>query len=762
MLSFIESSFTTRVEYDDWIRSGAASTEPPALTPASSPAMNEPSASAGEFHCGPASASPSEAQVALPAPPPTPPATAAEEAGDILSDRERVRLALASVEPPPTSDVGELAPTGTLFITTHFGGLSRYVGEWVPLSAKDVQCDQDLKTRLHKSAYYKGFMEGINRGLAYRCKHVDNLFMLCNVKRLTPKELAMRVIFETQWLIWSGGEHRFSGPTTEVYTPYDERYLDEGLDNAIMPWQVEADSWQLNVTCAKLERRYEDLYSTMKKGGSLTLQLKIQTQPDGLAATRKLQNEFDDLPVSLYLFGRTPLASEGFAHTKFLGTYELQLEAQPVRDRDCNVVVDAPLYPVYKLVKSMPKTNSSLFAMTQAVLFESQEAAKEALGIVPDAFMVRGDDERWYLSPTKVRPSPRGAVFRSVDRGAPHPARCQGWECREYNNPGGAIVHEWKECPGERLLPGVKLDVSNDGMYKGVALACTEDKGNYDAYVEKLKELDGKDAGSAELRHKSARECYMKDLKMGDHILMPTIGKGRIYHHALVASDPDEEGCFELIHFLNIGMEHLVKNTDDFRLNNRDWVWVLPRDKYYALEAYPKARIRDTGEGDTPGEKIIDFAWEVLTDGQEDNGKTHGFGKDHYVAYHPQGSKANNCEHFCTYCVIGEKYCLQVDKSNGDLGWGLGGVAAGVGAGGWLYAVEFAVCPPAAIATGAVVAAAGAGLALWNGTKLGGRAADSRQEGGGASGSGSDDKKGEKDTKGPRPANGYGSGPATS
>lgn len=122
-----------------------------------------------------------------------------------------------------------------------------------------------------------------------------------------------------------------------------------------------------------------------------------------------------------------------------------------------------------------------------------------------------------------------------------------------------------------------------------------------------------------------------------------------MYHHALVVEAPrrDVDNSFKIIHYLNlddegrsVGIEEMFKEDDD-RFRDVATVWLLPRDNYYD-HRYTVTR--------SP-EVIVQIAREEMLKSR--------LGCGHFVSGN-YNVITNNCEHFCTFCVVGGLYSYEV------------------------------------------------------------------------------------------------------
>ena len=226
--------------------------------------------------------------------------------------------------------------------------------------------------------------------------------------------------------------------------------------------------------------------------------------------------------------------------------------------------------------------------------------------------------------------------------------------------------------------------------------------------------LDKKDRDARDLRPPGSVKCEKRKLRKGDHIYVPT-EQGAVYHHALVLDEPDgRTGIFRLIHYLTEGVQ-VSSSGDDRRFLARDWVWLLPRADYYGGRFGPVRRTAD---------EVVAAAVGVLQSGQEADRRgrpcAHRFAAKDYCAYWLLGA-ANNCEHFCSYAVIGRRVCHQAAETNKDVA-STGGGALTVGgavAGGALMATG-----PIGWTIAGVSAAVGVGVFGWHAWRLPKRAMD--------------------------------------
>ena len=269
------------------------------------------------------------------------------------------------------------------------------------------------------------------------------------------------------------------------------------------------------------------------------------------------------------------------------------------------------------------------------------------------------------------------------------------WQCTGHLTRDGE-VHDWVDVPELRCGAG------------GVGRV------EHEQHVTQRAALDRKDRNARDLRPPGSVKCEKKKLRKGDHIYVPT-EQGAVYHHALVLDEPEPRTrMFRLVHYLTEGVQ-VTSSGDDTRFLARDWVWLLPRANYYGGKFGPVLRTAD---------EIVKAAVSVFQSGQEADRKgrpcAHRFAAKDYCAYWLLGA-GNNCEHFCSYAVLGKRICHQAAETNKDV----------ASTGGGALTVGGAVAGGALIATGpigwtiaGVSAVVGVGVFGWHAWRLPQRAMD--------------------------------------
>ena len=193
------------------------------------------------------------------------------------------------------------------------------------------------------------------------------------------------------------------------------------------------------------------------------------------------------------------------------------------------------------------------------------------------------------------------------------------------------------------------------------SIQCTagdEGKKLYEEGEKRFRKTKWRDARAQGLRVPGAVQERVSDLRAGDHIFYPTL-TGAVYHHAIVTSN--ENGCCNGIHF-NQGVASLggvkeVSLNDDPRFKNCDTVYCVNRSDYYGGRG---GMVRRDGDGRYPLERkpdeIVRTARNILISPDQ-----HVFKATDY------NGLLNNCEHFCTYCCTGKRYCYQSEETGREL-----------------------------------------------------------------------------------------------
>lgn len=239
------------------------------------------------------------------------------------------------------------------------------------------------------------------------------------------------------------------------------------------------------------------------------------------------------------------------------------------------------------------------------------------------------------------------------------------------------------------------------------SIECTAGSGGRISYEECERHFDEtqkRDIRAQGLGASGAVKVRVNDLRAGDHIFYPTL-TGAVYHHAIVTSN--ENGCRIGNHFnqgvASVGGVKEVSLLDDPRFKSCDTVYCVNRSDYYCGYGPYGGMVRRDGDGKHPLERkpdeIVRTAKESLVTADE-----HGFEAIDYMGV------LNNCEHFCTYCCTGKRYCYQFWSAAEDGTKAIGGVAVGGALAGAIaltaapVALSFAV-PIAAASSASVVAA---------------------------------------------------------
>ena len=233
--------------------------------------------------------------------------------------------------------------------------------------------------------------------------------------------------------------------------------------------------------------------------------------------------------------------------------------------------------------------------------------------------------------------------------------------------------------PGSWSMWYYALDEDTEGFRRALVPApkiqCTagaEGKKLYEDCEKEFLKTKQRDARAQELRVPGAVKVGVSDLRAGHHIFYPT-QRGAVYHHAIVISN--ENGNCIVIHF-NQGSKHeggvkKVALHNDPRFSSCDTLYCVNRSDYY------RGRIRTiscTG-GKYPLERSADEIVRKATEVFRSQGKGYRF---EYSAY---AGLSNNCEHFCTFCCTGERYCYQKRESFWQLSVAAARTVAGAAAG---------------------------------------------------------------------------------
>ena len=132
-----------------------------------------------------------------------------------------------------------------------------------------------------------------------------------------------------------------------------------------------------------------------------------------------------------------------------------------------------------------------------------------------------------------------------------------------------------------------------------------------------------------------------------------------MYHHAIVTSDAKNGNC-RAIHF-NGGQGHLagvkdVELQEDSRFHNLTYVYCVNRGDYYSGLLRINKVITGSYSLERTPQDVVAWAKKVSVRPAE-----YGFKASDYRGH------SNNCEHFCTFCCTGERYCYQFQRCLDDV-----------------------------------------------------------------------------------------------
>lgn len=217
--------------------------------------------------------------------------------------------------------------------------------------------------------------------------------------------------------------------------------------------------------------------------------------------------------------------------------------------------------------------------------------------------------------------------------------------------------------------------------------------------------IEAKNERARELQAPGAVKVDISEIRAGDHIFYPTL-LGAVYHHVIVTTQPNSQLEFWGIHFQGPcettgdpgGLSRVAVHRDA-RFQSSNSVWVLDRSNYYEGIFGTKVVTRSPVEIVRVAERALDRQGCPLPEDPGNRFRTTDY----------DGVK-NNCEHFCTYCSLGKRWCYQVHQTK----WKVFGTAAKAASGAALGVAGVALAAPLA-SVGAVVAAGVGGSALLSG-----------------------------------------------